>query len=73
MPPLPDDPPSATALFGDPRPRERTATLAELDKIVENSPEKNRTFFIAYLGLLIYVQAIVFSTPTCNSSSPPKA
>ncbi len=36
--------------------------LARLDKIVENSSEKNRNFFIAYLGLLIYVQAIIFST-----------
>jgi uncharacterized protein YjbI with pentapeptide repeats len=35
---------------------------ARLDKIVENSSEKNRNFFIAYLGLLIYVQAIIFST-----------
>ncbi|WP_160171860.1 pentapeptide repeat-containing protein [Methylobacter tundripaludum] len=36
--------------------------MAKLDKIVENSSEKNRNFFIAYLGLLIYVQAIIFST-----------
>jgi uncharacterized protein YjbI with pentapeptide repeats len=36
--------------------------LARLDKIVENSSEKNRNFFIAYLGLLIYAQAIIFST-----------
>ena len=36
--------------------------LAKLDKAVENSSEKNRNFFIGYLGLLIYVQAIVFST-----------
>ena len=40
----------------------RTEELARLDKIVENSSEKNRNFFAAYLGLLIYVQAIVFST-----------
>ncbi|MEQ1558878.1 MAG: hypothetical protein ABL933_08070 [Methyloglobulus sp.] len=36
--------------------------LARLDKIVENSSEKNRNFFIVYLGLLVYVQAIIFST-----------
>ncbi len=41
---------------------DNAAELARLDKIVENSSEKNRNFFIAYLGLLIYVQAIVFST-----------
>lgn len=40
----------------------QAAELARLDKLVENSSEKNRNFFIAYLGLLIYVQAIVFST-----------
>jgi len=40
----------------------RVMELARLDKIVENSSEKNRNFFAAYLGLLIYVQAIVFST-----------
>jgi uncharacterized protein YjbI with pentapeptide repeats len=59
---LPDDPPPAEALFGIRPPLPRAATLEELDKIVENSSEKNRNFFIAYLGLLIYVQAIVFST-----------
>jgi hypothetical protein len=37
-----------------------------LDKIVENSSEKNRNFFVAYLGILIYVQAIVFSTTDLN-------
>lgn len=42
--------------------REQAEHLAKLEKIVENSSEKNRNFFIAYLGLLIYVQAIVFST-----------
>jgi uncharacterized protein YjbI with pentapeptide repeats len=62
MQPLPDEPPSIEALFGDRRPLPRTETLAELDKIVENSSDKNRNFFIAYLGLLLYVQAIVFST-----------
>ena len=62
MNPLPDDPPSIDALFGDRRPLPRTETLAELDKIVENSSDKNRNFFIAYLGLLLYVQAIIFST-----------
>jgi len=36
--------------------------LEQLDKIVDNSSEKNRNFFIAYLGLMIYVQAIIFST-----------
>ena len=36
--------------------------LRDLDKIVENSSEKNRNFFVAYLGLLIYIQAIIFST-----------
>ncbi len=36
--------------------------LVRMDKIVENSSEKNRNFFMAYLGLLIYVQAIIFST-----------
>lgn len=41
--------------------REQAERLAKLDKIVENSSEKNRNFFIAYLGLLIYVQAIIFS------------
>lgn len=44
------------------REREHAEYLEKLDKIVENSSEKNRNFFIAYLGLLIYVQAIVFST-----------
>lgn len=44
------------------REREQAERLAKLDKIVENSSEKNRNFFIAYLGLLIYVQAIIFST-----------
>jgi uncharacterized protein YjbI with pentapeptide repeats len=42
--------------------RQRTEKLKELNPIVENSSEKNRNFFIAYLSLLIYVQAIVFST-----------
>jgi uncharacterized protein YjbI with pentapeptide repeats len=42
--------------------RKKTEELARLDIIVENSSEKNRNFFIAYLGLLIYVQAIIFST-----------
>jgi uncharacterized protein YjbI with pentapeptide repeats len=42
--------------------RKHAEELARLDKIVENSSEKNRNFFIAYLGLLIYVQAIIFST-----------
>lgn len=42
--------------------QQHAAELARLDKIVENSSEKNRNFFIAYLGLLIYVQAIIFST-----------
>ncbi len=37
-------------------------SLEDLDKIVDNSSEKNRNFFIAYLGLMIYVQAIIFST-----------
>ncbi|MFZ4703540.1 MAG: pentapeptide repeat-containing protein, partial [Candidatus Methylumidiphilus sp.] len=37
-------------------------SLENLDKIVDNSSEKNRNFFIAYLGLMIYVQAIIFST-----------
>jgi len=37
-----------------------------LDKIVENSSEKNRNFFATYLGLLIYVQAVVFSTTDLN-------
>jgi hypothetical protein len=36
--------------------------LAKLGDIVKNSSEQNRNFFIAYLGLLIYVQAIIFST-----------
>ena len=40
----------------------KAADLERLDKIVDNSSEKNRNFFIAYLGLLIYVQAIIFST-----------
>ena len=40
----------------------KAADLARLDKIVDNSSDKNRNFFIAYLGLLIYVQAIIFST-----------
>ena len=40
----------------------KAAELARLDKIVDNSSDKNRNFFIAYLGLLIYVQAIIFST-----------
>ncbi len=40
--------------------------LQRLDKIVEDSSEKNRNFFAAYLGLLIYVQAIVFSTTDLN-------
>jgi hypothetical protein len=40
----------------------RAIELARLDKIIEDSSEKNRNFFAAYLGLLIYVQAIVFST-----------
>lgn len=62
MNPLPDDPPSIEALFGGQPPPPRAVTLEELDRIVENSSEKNRNFFIAYLGLLIYVQAIVFST-----------
>jgi capsid protein len=35
----------------------KAAHLARLDKIVDNSSDKNRNFFIAYLGLLIYVQA----------------
>jgi uncharacterized protein YjbI with pentapeptide repeats len=42
--------------------RKHAEELARLDKIVDNSSEKNRNFFIAYLGLLIYVQAIIFST-----------
>jgi hypothetical protein len=42
--------------------RKQAEEMARLDKIVENSSEKNRNFFIAYLGLLIYVQAIIFST-----------
>jgi hypothetical protein len=49
-------------LFPSHPPRPRAATLAELDAIVASSSEKNRNFFTAYLGLLIYVQAIVFST-----------
>ena len=44
----------------------RAVELARLDKIVENSSEKNRNFFAAYLGILIYVQAIVFSTTDLN-------
>lgn len=40
----------------------RKVTLEELDKIVADSSEKNRNFFIAYLVLLIYVQFIIFST-----------
>ena len=40
----------------------KAAELERLDKIVDNSSDKNRNFFIAYLGLLIYVQAIIFST-----------
>ena len=42
--------------------QKKTEELARLDKIVENSSEKNRNFFIVYLGLLVYVQAIIFST-----------
>jgi len=44
------------------RERKQTEYLAKLDKIVENSSEKNRNFFVAYLILLVYVQAIIFST-----------
>ncbi len=44
------------------RQQEQAQERNRLDKIVENSSEKNRNFFIAYLTLLIYVQAIVFST-----------
>jgi len=44
------------------RERKQEENLEKLDKIVDNSSEKNRNFFIAYLGLLIYVQAIIFST-----------
>jgi len=44
----------------------RAVELARLDKIVEDSSEKNRNFFAAYLGILIYVQAIVFSTTDLN-------
>ncbi|MDD5268468.1 MAG: hypothetical protein PHO08_15305 [Methylococcales bacterium] len=44
----------------------RAEELARLEKIVENSSEKNRNFFAAYLGILIYVQAIVFSTTDLN-------
>ena len=40
----------------------RKITLDELDKIVADSSEKNRNFFIAYLILLIYIQFIIFST-----------
>lgn len=61
---LPDDPPPVEALFGRHEPALRTATLAELDGIAANSSEKNPNFPIAYLGLLIYVQVIVFSTLT---------
>jgi hypothetical protein len=57
MNPLPDDPPPVESLFADRRPALRTETLEDLDKIVEDSSEKNRNFFIAYLGLLIYVRA----------------
>ena len=46
--------------------RSESIELARLDKIVENSSEKNRNFFAAYLGILIYVQAIVFSTTDLN-------
>ncbi|MEQ1528046.1 MAG: pentapeptide repeat-containing protein [Methylococcales bacterium] len=46
--------------------RNINAELLRLDKIVEDSSEKNRNFFAAYLGLLIYVQAIVFSTTDLN-------
>ncbi|MGZ4978708.1 MAG: pentapeptide repeat-containing protein [Methylobacter sp.] len=44
------------------RERVQADNLEKLDKIIDNSSEKNRNFFIAYLGLLIYVQAIIFST-----------
>ena len=44
------------------RERRQAENLEKLDKIVDNSSKKNRNFFIAYMGLLIYVQAIIFST-----------
>lgn len=44
------------------RERMQAENLEKLDKIVDNSSEKNRNFFIAYLSLLIYVQTIIFST-----------
>lgn len=46
------------------RDSKQAAELARMDKIVENSSEKNRNFFIAYLGLLIYVQAIAINYRT---------
>ena len=59
---LHEEPPSAESLLGQYQPAIRETKLEDLDKLVENSSEKNRNFFIAYLGLLIYVQAIIFST-----------
>jgi uncharacterized protein YjbI with pentapeptide repeats len=59
---LADAPPTVNELFGNLKPKIRRDTLEELDKIIENSSEKNRNFFMAYIGLLVYVQAIVFST-----------
>lgn len=42
--------------------RRQADELARMDKIVENSSEKNRNFFIVYLTFLVYVQGIIFST-----------
>ncbi len=43
-------------------PEQQAKTLSHLTEIVKDSSEQNRNFFIAYLSLLIYVQAIIFST-----------
>lgn len=41
---------------------QRQQHLEQLSAVVKNYSEQNRNFFIAYLSLLIYVQAIIFST-----------
>jgi uncharacterized protein YjbI with pentapeptide repeats len=55
-------PTSASETQRQQRERRQAETLAKLGEIVKNSSEQNRNFFIAYLALLIYVQAIIFST-----------